>query len=194
MADLHEMDIDRFGQPRAQAAMEGELGGEKMILNMGPQHPSTHGVLRLVLELDGEEIVNVWPDIGYLHRGDEKIAENMTYTQFIPVHRPAGLPRAAGQQRGLRLRGGKTHGHRRAAALQIHPRDLRRAGADQFASAGHRRDEHGHRGDDGVSLHVQASAKRFTICASAFAVRGSPRAIPALAGWPMTCRRSFCRC
>ena len=55
-----------------------------MILNMGPQHPSTHGVLRVVIELDGEEITNVWPDVGYLHRGDEKIAENMTYTQFIP--------------------------------------------------------------------------------------------------------------
>jgi NADH-quinone oxidoreductase subunit D len=63
---------------------ERQTDGESMILNMGPQHPSTHGVFRLVLELDGEEITNVWPDIGYLHRGDEKIAENMTYTQFIP--------------------------------------------------------------------------------------------------------------
>jgi len=69
---------------RAQQALEGELGGDRIILNMGPSHPSTHGVLRIVLELDGEEIVNCWPDIGYLHRGDEKIAENMTYTQFIP--------------------------------------------------------------------------------------------------------------
>jgi len=69
---------------RAQQALEGEFGGERMILNMGPQHPSTHGVFRLVLELDGEEITNCWPEIGYLHRGDEKIAENMTWTQFIP--------------------------------------------------------------------------------------------------------------
>jgi NADH:ubiquinone oxidoreductase subunit D len=51
---------------------------------MGPSHPSTHGVLRIVLELDGEVITKATPDIGYLHRGDEKIAENMTYTQFIP--------------------------------------------------------------------------------------------------------------
>src|SRR5215467_1224091 len=58
--------------------------GEKMILNMGPSHPATHGVLRLVLELDGEIITKAMPDIGYLHRGDEKIAENMQYTQFIP--------------------------------------------------------------------------------------------------------------
>src|SRR4029434_7906681 len=61
-----------------------ELQGEKMVLNMGPSHPSTHGVLRIVLELDGEIIAKATPDIGYLHRGDEKIAENMTYTQFIP--------------------------------------------------------------------------------------------------------------
>ncbi len=61
-----------------------ELGGDKMVLNMGPSHPATHGVLRIVLELDGEIISKAVPDIGYLHRGDEKIAENMTYTQFVP--------------------------------------------------------------------------------------------------------------
>ena len=61
-----------------------DLHGEKMVLNMGPSHPATHGVLRLVLELDGEIITKCDPDVGYLHRGDEKIAENMTYQQFIP--------------------------------------------------------------------------------------------------------------
>jgi len=61
-----------------------DIEGEKMVLNMGPSHPSTHGVLRIVLELDGEIITKAVPDVGYLHRGDEKIAENMTYTQFIP--------------------------------------------------------------------------------------------------------------
>src|SRR6266550_3048365 len=58
--------------------------GEKMVLNMGPSHPATHGVLRLVLELDGELITKAIPDIGFLHRGDEKIAENMQYNQFVP--------------------------------------------------------------------------------------------------------------
>src|SRR5215212_9366604 len=62
----------------------GDMQGEKMVLNMGPSHPSTHGVLRIVLEMDGEIITKAIPDVGYLHRGDEKIAENMTYTQFIP--------------------------------------------------------------------------------------------------------------
>lgn len=61
-----------------------DMHGEKMVLNMGPSHPATHGVLRLVLEMDGEIITKATPDVGYLHRGDEKIAENMTYTQFIP--------------------------------------------------------------------------------------------------------------
>ncbi len=69
---------------RAAALEAAELSGEKMTLNMGPSHPSTHGVLRIVLELDGEIITRATPDVGYLHRGDEKIAENMTYGQFLP--------------------------------------------------------------------------------------------------------------
>jgi NADH-quinone oxidoreductase subunit D len=78
----------------AQAELANRLGhaapdrtddiGEKMVLNMGPSHPATHGVLRLVLELDGETITKAVPDVGYLHRGDEKIAENMQYNQFVP--------------------------------------------------------------------------------------------------------------
>lgn len=61
-----------------------DLIGEKLVLNMGPSHPATHGVLRLILEMDGELITKADPDVGYLHRGDEKIAENMQYNQFIP--------------------------------------------------------------------------------------------------------------
>ncbi len=57
---------------------------EKMSLSMGPSHPSTHGVLRLQMELDGEILTKADPVVGYLHRGDEKIAENMTYNQFVP--------------------------------------------------------------------------------------------------------------
>jgi len=61
-----------------------DLVGEKTVINMGPSHPATHGVLRLKLELDGEIITSAVPDVGYLHRGDEKIAENMQYNQFVP--------------------------------------------------------------------------------------------------------------
>jgi NADH-quinone oxidoreductase subunit D len=57
---------------------------EHMLINMGPQHPSTHGVLRLILELDGEEIIRCEPVIGYLHRGKEKIGETLSYHQFLP--------------------------------------------------------------------------------------------------------------
>jgi len=60
------------------------LKTEEIVLNMGPQHPSTHGVLRLVVELEGELIVNVKPHIGYLHRCFEKHCEAMTYPQVIP--------------------------------------------------------------------------------------------------------------
>src|SRR5246500_4128006 len=70
-------------RPAGQDELE-DFHGEKMVLNMGPSHPATHGVLRIVLEMDGEIITKAMPDVGYLHRGDEKIAENMTYTQFIP--------------------------------------------------------------------------------------------------------------
>src|SRR5258706_5281581 len=55
-----------------------------MTLNMGPQHPSTHGVLRVVLELDGETVLHAKPILGYLHTGMEKQAEYKTYTQSIP--------------------------------------------------------------------------------------------------------------
>lgn len=66
-----DVDIDK--------ALENE-----MILNMGPQHPATHGVLRLLLRLDGETVVACVPELGYLHRGYEKMAENMSYYEFIP--------------------------------------------------------------------------------------------------------------
>src|SRR5436305_13054660 len=56
-----------------------------MILNMGPQHPSTHGVLRLLLEIDGERVVRMVPDIGYLHTGIEKTCEAKFYQQVVPM-------------------------------------------------------------------------------------------------------------
>jgi len=85
MATVQDIEIRDSAARAAQAADDmQDLHGEKMVLNMGPSHPATHGVLRIVLELDGEVITKADPDVGYLHRGDEKIAENMTYTQFIP--------------------------------------------------------------------------------------------------------------
>ncbi|MBI3886635.1 MAG: NADH dehydrogenase (quinone) subunit D [Opitutae bacterium] len=74
-----------FPDSAAKAAnLPKEFETEKMSLSMGPSHPSTHGVLRIQFELDGEVVTKADPVIGYLHRGDEKIAENMTYNQFVP--------------------------------------------------------------------------------------------------------------
>ena len=66
---------------------------ETMIINMGPQHPSTHGVLRLMLELDGETVLRTKPIIGYLHTGMEKTGEELTYLQGAHQRHPHGLRR-----------------------------------------------------------------------------------------------------
>ena len=60
------------------------LDSNELIINMGPQHPATHGVLRVILKLDGEKVLGTECVIGYLHRGVEKIAEHRTYTMFNP--------------------------------------------------------------------------------------------------------------
>ncbi len=75
MTQLEEVTLDEIRHLVSERAIEGET----MLLNMGPQHPSTHGVLRLLLELDGETVVNCVPDIGYLHTGIEKNMEAKTY-------------------------------------------------------------------------------------------------------------------
>lgn len=75
MAQLEEASVDKY----KHLVSERALTGETMLLNMGPQHPSTHGVLRVLLELDGETVVNAIPEIGYLHTGIEKNMEYKTY-------------------------------------------------------------------------------------------------------------------
>ena len=70
--------------PFATHAESTVLGADEIILNMGPQHPSTHGVLRVKLRLDGEKVIGSECVIGYLHRGVEKIAEHRSYQQFAP--------------------------------------------------------------------------------------------------------------
>ena len=85
MSTTQEIEIQDTAASAAVAVDDlSDVRGEKMVLNMGPSHPATHGVLRLKIELDGEIITSAEPDVGYLHRGDEKIAESMTYDQFIP--------------------------------------------------------------------------------------------------------------
>ncbi len=78
MSDFYE-DIEPVG-----TETKTFLDSDELVLNMGPQHPSTHGVLRVILKLDGEKVLGTECIIGYLHRGVEKIAENRTYAQFTP--------------------------------------------------------------------------------------------------------------
>ena len=77
MTDDQEVDLEKYKHLVSVRALQGET----MLLNMGPQHPSTHGVLRLILELDGEIVVNVIPDVGFLHTGIEKDMESKRYLQ-----------------------------------------------------------------------------------------------------------------
>jgi NADH-quinone oxidoreductase subunit D len=77
MPQLEEVSVDKI----KHLVSERALAGETVLLNMGPQHPSTHGVLRLLLELDGETVINCIPDVGFLHTGIEKNMEAKTYTK-----------------------------------------------------------------------------------------------------------------
>jgi NADH-quinone oxidoreductase subunit D len=81
--EVHPKIIEALLKAEGGVSLEDSLDNE-MVLNMGPQHPATHGVLRLVLRLDGEKVTACVPELGYLHRGYEKMAENMSYYEFIP--------------------------------------------------------------------------------------------------------------
>ena len=87
MSTGQEMDAARDGAPTVQTPVRdrvtGEVRQETMIINMGPQHPSTHGVLRLLLELDGETVIRCKPIVGYLHTGIEKNTEYRTWVQGV---------------------------------------------------------------------------------------------------------------
>jgi len=79
-----ELTVDDLKEMRGLVS-ERAISGETVLLNMGPQHPSTHGVLRLLLEIDGENVVSCVPDVGFLHTGIEKTAEDKTYMKVIPL-------------------------------------------------------------------------------------------------------------
>jgi NADH-quinone oxidoreductase subunit D len=81
---LMELTVDDIKEMKGLVSQRA-LDGETVLLNMGPQHPSTHGVLRLLLELDGEQVISCIPDVGYLHTGIEKSIEDKTYTKAIPL-------------------------------------------------------------------------------------------------------------
>jgi NADH-quinone oxidoreductase subunit D len=82
---MSELDLNSTAATLESAAEPSPAGRRRMTLNMGPQHPSTHGVLRIILELDGETIVKAQPDIGFLHTGIEKQAEALTWQQVVTL-------------------------------------------------------------------------------------------------------------
>ena len=115
--------------------LEPVAGQEKtLVLNMGPQHPSTHGVLRLLLELDGETVVQCQPDIGYLHTGIEKDFEVKTYQQAVTLTDRIDYLCATLQQSRLLPGGRKTAGPGNPAAGAVDARHAHRVDAHQLAT------------------------------------------------------------
>ena len=102
-------------------------------INFGPQHPAAHGVLRLVLELDGEIVERVDPHIGLLHRGTEKLMEARTYIQDIPYFDRLDYTAPMNQEHAFCLAIEKLIGHRGAAPCPTHPRALQRDRAHPLA-------------------------------------------------------------
>ena len=101
---------------RFQETDRGE--SEIMEIQMGPSHPASHGTIKFNLQLDGETIVDVDVEIGYLHRGFEKMCEQGTWNHCVPVRRPPELRLAHAEQRRLRARGREAARHQRARARQ----------------------------------------------------------------------------
>ena len=115
----------------------------RMTMNFGPQHPAAHGVLRLVLEMDGEVIERADPHIGLLHRGTEKLIEYKTYLQAIPYFDRLDYVSPMCQEHAFALAVEKLLGHRGAAARAVHPRAVRR--------------DHAHPQPPPQHLHLRAS-------------------------------------
>ena len=144
----------------------GDDIGEKMVLNMGPSHPATHGVLRLVLELDGEIITKATPDVGYLHRGDEKIAENMQYNQFVPYTDRLDYLAPLANNVAYALAVEKLMGWElppRGQAIRV---ICCETVAHLRASARARRDGARSRRDDSFSLHLHRTRKTLQSCSN----------------------------
>ena len=150
--------------PRRAAAARQEFETEKMSLSMGPSHPSTHGVLRLQMELDGEILTKCDPVLGYLHRGDEKIAENMTYNQFVPYTDRLDYLAPLANNMAYAIAVERLAKLEVPAALPGDPRDHGGTGAHLGAPDGPRRLRHRCRRVDGVHVHASPSAKNSTSC------------------------------
>ena len=115
---------------------EGE--GELLEVSMGPHHPSTHGVFRMDVALDGERVIKLKPVFGYLHRNHEQIAQSASYLAAMPYTDRLDYFCSHDQQLGVRAGGGEAGRAGGAGARRIHSRDSRRADARAESRIGHR--------------------------------------------------------
>ena len=159
-------------------------------LNFGPQHPAAHGVLRLVLELDGEVVERVDPHIGLLHRGTEKLIEAQDLSAGDPLLRPPRLRRA--DEPGARLRAGgrEAAGHRGAAPRAVDPRALLRDRPPPQPHPQHHHPRARRRRADAAAVGLRGAREADGVLRARL---GQPHAcgtISAPAGCTRTCRRS----
>ena len=168
----------------------GEHNIRNFTINFGPQHPAAHGVLRLVLELDGEVVERVDPHIGLLHRGTEKLIEYKTYTAGDALFRPARLRRA--DEPGARLLPGGREAarHRRAAPGAAHPRALFRDRPAALAPA--QRDDagDGRRRAHAAALGLRGAREADDLLRARLRLAACTPTISGPAACTRTCRRS----
>ena len=115
--------------PNYELIQQDGLETNLLEVSMGPHHPSTHGVFRMDVKLDGETVVDLRPVFGYLHRNHEKLAENMSYLSSMPFTDRLDYFNSMSQQLGLRSGGGEAHRGRGARARRIPARHHGRADA-----------------------------------------------------------------
>ena len=155
MPDAADFAIAPLIEPRPEEGSKDRT----LVLNMGPQHPSTHGVLRLVLEIDGETVLRLEPDIGFLHTGIEKSCEAKFYQQVVPLTDRIDYLSPMSNNLCYCLAVEKLLRARAAAARSISPRAVERAHAHPVSPrlAGHAC--HGHRGPDRLSLYLSRAGR-----------------------------------
>ena len=171
--------------------IEFDVRTDEMLVNMGPQHPSTHGVLRLVLRTDGEIVSEVTPHIGYLHRCAEKIGENLTPRQWIPYTDRMDYLAGMNMNLGWALTVEKLMNYR----VPEKGRHLRviicRDGPHRQPPGRHGRVRPRPRHVQPVSCTPSASGRRFSTCSRRPAAPGSPTATSRSAARRPTCRRGW---